>query len=131
MHYLKLIRFPNLLIIVISQCIIQFGVLRVLEVQTSLDSLGFWLLVAATVFIAAGGYIINDIYDITADAINKPTKRIVAVHISKKKATISNENVKLSFSDFVSTIKRNIKKRCFFYTQFAGCLFICSLKKNV
>ena len=87
MHYLKLIRFPNLLIIVISQCIIQFGVLRVLEVQTSLDSLGFWLLVAATVLIAAGGYIINDIYDITADAINKPTKRIVAVHISKKKAT--------------------------------------------
>jgi len=40
----------------------------------------------AVLFTAAGGYVINDIFDIEEDIINKPEKRIIAKHISLKKA---------------------------------------------
>jgi len=68
------------------QCIIMFGFFKPFDIQLSLSSLGFTFLVIATVFIAAGGYIINDIIDITADKINKPKKRIVGVSIDQKRA---------------------------------------------
>jgi 4-hydroxybenzoate polyprenyltransferase len=49
-------------------------------------SLGeFLLLAGATVFIATGGNILNDIYDINADGINKPGKNIVG-----RKITVAN-----------------------------------------
>lgn len=68
------------------QCIIMFGFFKPFDIQLSLSSLGFTFLVIATVFIAAGGYIINDIIDITADKINKPKRRIVGVSIDQKRA---------------------------------------------
>lgn len=45
------------------------------------NSLDFFLFVVSTLLITASGYIINDIYDIETDAINKPDKRIVQVHL--------------------------------------------------
>ncbi|MFN0049561.1 MAG: geranylgeranylglycerol-phosphate geranylgeranyltransferase [Cytophagales bacterium] len=39
---------------------------------------------AATVFIAAGGYIINDYYDIKIDMINKPNRVILNKYISRR-----------------------------------------------
>jgi 4-hydroxybenzoate polyprenyltransferase len=42
----------------------------------------FALLVASTVFITIGGNIINDIYDVNADSINKPGKNVVGRKIS-------------------------------------------------
>ncbi|MGK0428126.1 MAG: 4-hydroxybenzoate polyprenyltransferase, partial [Ulvibacter sp.] len=46
----------------------------------------FALLVLATISIAAGGNVINDIYDVDADFINKPNKLIVGKNISEKNA---------------------------------------------
>jgi 4-hydroxybenzoate polyprenyltransferase len=40
----------------------------------------------ATLCIAASGYVINDIYDVQADKINKPEKLIIGNKISEKKA---------------------------------------------
>jgi 4-hydroxybenzoate polyprenyltransferase len=46
------------------------------------NSFDFCLFVFTTLLITASGYIINDIYDIETDRINKPDKRIIDVHLS-------------------------------------------------
>lgn len=88
MKYLKLIRLPNLLMIIATQCIIKYGFFAHFDVAITLSNLGFIFLTVATACIAAGGYIINDIYDITADKVNKSACRIVGVHIDEKKARL-------------------------------------------
>ena len=45
-----------------------------------------WLLIAATVLIAAGGYVINDYFDIKIDRINRPDRVIVSETVSKPAA---------------------------------------------
>lgn len=85
---LRLIRPINLLMIIAMQCIIKYGFFAHFEVAITLSTLGFIFLTLATVCIAAGGYIINDIYDTTADKINKPASRVVGVHIDQKKARL-------------------------------------------
>jgi 4-hydroxybenzoate polyprenyltransferase len=50
------------------------------------DTTGFILLVITTVLVAAGGYVINDVFDVEIDAINKPHKRIVETKIPELSA---------------------------------------------
>ena len=57
-----------------------------LGADLALSSFYFTLLVIATVFIAAAGNIINDIYDVEIDKINKPEKVIIGKIISEKTA---------------------------------------------
>ena len=89
-HFLNLIRWKNLLMIALVQILIKYTLLLPFfeshGVVTALTPLAFFLLVLATVCIAAGGYVINDIYDIEADKINKPNKVVVGKHISEKVA---------------------------------------------
>jgi 4-hydroxybenzoate polyprenyltransferase len=49
------------------------------------------LLVVATVFTAAGGYALNDYFDVKIDAINKPEKQIVGKYISRNNAAITHQ----------------------------------------
>jgi 4-hydroxybenzoate polyprenyltransferase len=44
------------------------------------------MLIAASVFIAAAGYIINDFMDIKIDLINKPDRVFIGKHVGKKTA---------------------------------------------
>lgn len=44
------------------------------------------LIAVATILIAAGGYVINDYFDIKIDRINRPDQLIVSQHISKESA---------------------------------------------
>ena len=79
---LRLVRFPNLFIVVLTQYLLQYAVLmpeiRRLAMIPVLPHFPFLLLVCSTVLIAAGGYIVNDIEDVDIDARNKPEhKRIV------------------------------------------------------
>lgn len=83
---LNLIRWKNLLMIAGMQLLIKYALLESFGIQTSLDPLGITLLILATVLIAAAGNIINDIYDVETDAINKPHKLIVGKTISEKTA---------------------------------------------
>jgi 4-hydroxybenzoate polyprenyltransferase len=89
-HFFKLIRWKNLLMIALVQYLIKYALLLPFfeshGVITTLKPLGFTILVLATIFIAAGGYIINDIYDIEADEVNKPDKVIVNKYISENNA---------------------------------------------
>ena len=87
----RLIRFPNLVIVVLTQYLLQYAVLipdiTRLGMLPMLPHFQFFLLVLSTVLIAAGGYVVNDIEDMEIDKQNKPEhKRIVGRIYSLKKA---------------------------------------------
>lgn len=81
---LNLIRWKNLLMIVLVQLLIKYALLEPFGTSLALNSLGIALLILATVCIAAAGNIINDIYDVETDFINKPNKLIIDKAISEK-----------------------------------------------
>ena len=86
MKYLKLIRYQNLLLIAFMQLILRYGFLKLQNVELALADWQFGLLVLATIFIAAGGYAINDIMDQETDSINRPNQVIVGRSISESMA---------------------------------------------
>ena len=61
LHFLNLIRWKNLTLIILAQVLIKYALFDAFDVDVTLNSFGFFLLVAATVCIAAAGNIINDI----------------------------------------------------------------------
>jgi 4-hydroxybenzoate polyprenyltransferase len=56
------------------------------SISGTFNSFEFVLFVFTTLLVTASGYIINDIYDIETDRINKPDKRIIDVHLSLSSA---------------------------------------------
>lgn len=68
------------------QIFVKYGLFEAYEIQLGLSNFQFGVLVFATLCIAAGGNIINDIYDIEIDLINKPEKVIVGKKISEEAA---------------------------------------------
>ena len=84
--FVKLIRWKNLLMLALIQILFRFVYFSEFSVATTLNTITFYMLVAATLLIAAAGYIINDIYDIEADKINKPSKVFVSQAFSIKQA---------------------------------------------
>tara|TARA_R100001530_G_scaffold99884_2_gene69453 strand:+ start:687 stop:1598 length:912 start_codon:yes stop_codon:yes gene_type:complete len=86
LNCLNLIRYQNLLFIALAQVFIKYGLFQAFRVETALNHLGFALLVIATICIAAAGNIINDIYDVEIDKINKPSKVLIGKKISERRA---------------------------------------------
>lgn len=86
MHYLKLIRFPNLILLAFMQVVFRLGFLEKQNITLALTHFQFLLLVLASILLAAGGFVINDIFDQDIDAINKPNKVVVGKYISEEKA---------------------------------------------
>lgn len=91
MNYLKLTRPVNLLIIAVTMylfriCIVAASPYKLFYIGHVLSETAFGMLVLATLFIAAGGYVINDIFDSDIDAVNRPGRTIVGTHISETAA---------------------------------------------
>ena len=86
MKYLKLIRYQNLLMLASMQLIFRYGFLELQNIPLALAHWQYGLLVLATMSIAAGGYIINNIFDVETDTENKPNNVIVGKFISETKA---------------------------------------------
>ena len=86
MKYLQLVRYQNLLLIALMQLTLRFGFLNKQNCPLALSNWEFILVVLATLCIAAGGYIINDVFDQGTDSINKPEKVIVGKSISESQA---------------------------------------------
>lgn len=84
--FLKLIRWKNLVMIICIQLLFKYVYFSVFSVATVLSGFDFSILILATIAIAAAGYIINDIYDLEADKINKPNKVIIQNKVSIKQA---------------------------------------------
>src|SRR5215212_8567727 len=84
--FFRLIRWPNLFFIVLTQGLFYYCVYQPLfGSHTERD---FAWLVAASVFIAAAGYIINDYFDLNIDQINKPGKNVFATIVNRRWAII-------------------------------------------
>jgi 4-hydroxybenzoate polyprenyltransferase len=83
----KAVRIQNLFILVFAQ---YFAVFFLSDPGHSLKSLlldpKLFFLSLSTVLIAAGGYLINDYYDIKIDYINRPQKVVVGRSISRRSA---------------------------------------------
>lgn len=95
MSFLRLIRIQNLIFIAFIQFVMRQVVLAPL-LQTfgfdaSIETNILLLLIITSVFIAAGGYVLNDYFDIKIDAINKPEKQIVGKTISRHTAMILHQ----------------------------------------
>ena len=99
--FFTLIRWQNLLIVILTMVLMRYAVLGPIigkigvilirgtgeevpmVIQFSLFN--FLLLVLATVFLTAGGYVINDYFDIKTDLINKG-KVIVGTRVPRRQA---------------------------------------------
>jgi len=83
--FLNLIRWKNLLLIALAQILIKYALIEPFEVvRFTLNDFGFGLLVLATLCVAAAGNVINDIYDVDTDLVNKPGKVIIGRSITEK-----------------------------------------------
>lgn len=90
--FVLLIRPINLLIIALTaflswQALIG-GVFEYFRMPLHMSMGTMILLILSLVLIAAGGYIINDYFDVDIDEINKPKRQIIGKSISRKLAVI-------------------------------------------
>ncbi|MFL5731106.1 MAG: geranylgeranylglycerol-phosphate geranylgeranyltransferase [Cytophagaceae bacterium] len=87
--FLKLIRIQNLIIILISQYAAAIFLIKGLSAwYTVIMDPKMLALSMATLLIAAGGYIINDYYDVKIDMINKPERIVVGMLMKRRTAII-------------------------------------------
>lgn len=84
--FFKLIRLPNLFFIALTQLLFQYCIYQPLyeEQLSSNDHLRFAFILFGSLFIAAGGYVINDYFDVDIDEVNKPNALIVGKIISRR-----------------------------------------------
>lgn len=68
------------------QLVFRYGFFKMQNIQLALSDLQYGLMVLSTVLIAAGGYVINNIYDQETDNYNKPQDVIVGKSISETTA---------------------------------------------
>ncbi|MEN9568899.1 MAG: hypothetical protein RL172_130 [Bacteroidota bacterium] len=92
--FLRLIRWPNLVFIALTQLLFYYCIVQpALSYSQRLYPEQFtqpllYLLVLASVLIAAAGYIINDYFDINIDQVNKPAKMVVEKIITRRWAIL-------------------------------------------
>lgn len=84
--FLKLIRYQNLLLLALMQFIFRYGFFKTENIPLALSDWQYGSLIASTVLIAAGGYIINNIFDQNTDTFNKPNTVIIGKNISETQA---------------------------------------------
>ena len=93
--FFRLIRWPNLIFIILTQALFRYFILPFvyLEAHPGYEAIKlseglFYLLVLASVCIAAAGYIINDYFDENIDQVNKLPKVIVGKFIKRRSAIL-------------------------------------------
>ncbi len=91
----RLIRVPNLLFIVaimlLMEKMVAVPVLDKALFGAQLPWYVLCMLILAVVLIAAGGYAINDYFDVRIDAINRPEKQVVTKTITKQTAMFCHQ----------------------------------------
>lgn len=86
--FLRLVRWPNLVFIILTQVLFYYCIYQPLFHTNGLKAL-VWIVVAS-VLIAAAGYIINDYFDLNIDQINKPEKNVFSKIIHRRWAIIGH-----------------------------------------
>jgi 4-hydroxybenzoate polyprenyltransferase len=121
--FFRLIRWPNLFFIALTQVLFRFFILRFVFINSPSGSQSarlslplFYLLVFASVSIAAAGYIINDYFDVNIDLVNKPAKLIIDRHIKRRWAIVLH--IIFSFLGFVISCYVGYKLRNLYIPAF-------------
>jgi 4-hydroxybenzoate polyprenyltransferase len=90
--FFKLIRWPNLFFIALTQILFQFCIIAPIFKSSGavhvFNNFYLLLLILSSVLIAAAGYIINDYFDINIDQVNKPQMNVVDKIISRRWAML-------------------------------------------
>ena len=88
--FFRLIRWPNILFIVITQLLFYYCVYTTLLLTApgSRQQMLFFSLIISSVLVSAAGYIINDYFDLQIDAVNRPEKMIVDRIIKRRWAIL-------------------------------------------
>ncbi|MFM2359808.1 MAG: hypothetical protein RLY16_1801 [Bacteroidota bacterium] len=92
--FLRLIRWPNLIFIALTQSLFYYCIIQpalqpsYFALEDALTSSLVGWLIGASICIAAGGYIINDYFDINIDQVNKPAKMVVDKIIYRRYAIL-------------------------------------------
>jgi 4-hydroxybenzoate polyprenyltransferase len=90
--FLQLIRWPNLVFIALAQLLFQYCLLHPIfkrgKIELALDDATLFVILTASVFIAAAGYIINDYFDINIDRINKPERQFIPRYMTRRWAIL-------------------------------------------
>lgn len=86
----RLLHFPTLLLIAVMQVVTYYFIITPMLAQYGMTPLMSVMdlanLVLASVFMAAGGFVINDYFDLKIDEINRPLTRVVGRVIEKHSA---------------------------------------------
>lgn len=96
--YWTLVRPVNLLITLLTQLVFLYASCRITPLQIDWTNIrwfnhpihfpvALWVLLSC-LFSAAAGYVINDLFDVDSDHINRPNKRILKRYISHKAAIL-------------------------------------------
>jgi 4-hydroxybenzoate polyprenyltransferase len=91
--FFRLIRWPNLVMIAVTQVLFYFSLVHPLYWgrefnDSSFKGINFLLLIISSLLIAAAGNIINDYFDRNIDEINKPEKKIIDKLIKRRWAIV-------------------------------------------
>ena len=133
--FFYLIRYKNLLMVLLTMILTKYALINSFISDPSLTSIDFIILSLSILCITAGGYIINDLFDIEADTINKPLKVYISKSISKKNAWVIyllSSTLGVTLGIYLSIIK-NIDFLSFYFIGTTLLLFLYSvlLKKLV
>ena len=125
--FFRLVRWPNLVFIVVTQSLFYYlVVIPVFNKNNTtpvLSPLLFWFLVLSSVLIAAAGYIINDYFDLNIDRVNKPDKLVVEKIIKRRWAIMWH--LILSFTGLVISLWVCFKVGDFYALVVAVINFFC------
>ncbi|MGM0612146.1 MAG: geranylgeranylglycerol-phosphate geranylgeranyltransferase [Bacteroidota bacterium] len=90
--FIQLIRPLNLLIVILTSLLtwkaLIGGAYEYFHMPLFMNMETISLLIASLVLVAAGGYVINDYFDVVIDEINKPKRQIIGKKISRRAAVI-------------------------------------------
>ena len=120
--FLRLIRSKNLLIIIISFFVFEIYILEsyLNELSTNIN---FFLLLSITLLITASGYIINDIFDVNIDQINKKDKIFIGKKYSKNTGKTLYFII-IIFSILLSVILCYRIGKMYLISIFISCIYI-------
>lgn len=130
--FFRLIRWSNLLMVVVTMVLMRYSIilpmLQNIGLSVQLTNAEFFLLILSTVFITAGGYVINDYFDRRTDLINRAGDIIVSKQISRRWAmTIHFIFTAVGLiTGFYLSIKTGLKPLSLIFIAVSGLLWFYS-----
>lgn len=89
--YLAIIRPYNILLTLLTQAVFMVAASRTNFINIDWENISFpqsYLVILTCCLTAAGGYVINDLFDVDTDHVNRPNKRILKRDISHNAAIV-------------------------------------------